>query len=172
MLSRNATAVAIAIMLATMGACGGTSSNQNTSDTNAGTEPQDNDRPNLGRVMWSAFACAAYAELSGDEREQKRLFDIGYNAGTTFLASIKNQTIPETERPETPVGVLLRLAGPSNDFMIGRIFESAMADAFDDVVKEDNNGLPLLNPTDWADGELKVTRAKNKYQSSNCALIQ
>jgi len=39
-----------------------------------------------------------------------------------------------------------RLQGPSIDFMIGRIFEGATEDAFDKVVKEHNNGLPILNP--------------------------
>jgi hypothetical protein len=56
--------------------------------------------------------------------------------------------------------------------MIGRIFENAMRDAYDKVVKEDNNGLPILDPSKWARDELKVIRAKNKYHSSNCALIQ
>jgi hypothetical protein len=63
-----------------------------------------------------------------------------------------------------------RHQGPSIDFMIGRIFEGATEDAFDKVVKEHNNGLPFLNPRDWADGELKATRARNIYRSSNCAL--
>jgi hypothetical protein len=35
-------------------------------------------KPNLGLVMWSAFSCATYADLSKNEPEQKRLFNIGY----------------------------------------------------------------------------------------------
>jgi hypothetical protein len=155
-LKRVTAAVVIAVMLVAM---------------RGATEPQDN-KPNLGLVMWSAFLCATYAELSGDEREQKRLFDIGYNAGTKFLVGIKNQTIPETERRKTPVGVLLRLGGPSIDFMIGRIFEGAVEDAHNKVVKEDNSGLPIFDPSKWARGELKVIRARNKYSGSNCVLIK
>jgi len=123
-------------------------------------------------VMWSAFSCATYAELSGDESEQKRLFNLGYAAGAKFLDGINSQTIPEAERREAPIGVLLRLGGPSIDFMLGRIFEGANEDAFDRGVKEDSNGLPLLNPSDWADGELRIAKARNKFRGSNCALIQ
>jgi hypothetical protein len=134
-------------------------------------KPQD-DRPNLGLVMWSSFSCATYAELSSDEKEQKRLFTVGYSRGKQFVAAIENKTVSEKEISRAPLSVLQRLQGPSIDFMIGRIFEGATEDAFDKVVKEDNNGLPILDPRDWADGELKVARARNKYQTSNCALIQ
>ena len=134
-------------------------------------EGQDK-RPNQGLLMWSAFSCATYAKLSGDERAQKRLFDIGYRAGKIFFDGIKNQTIAEAERREAPIGVLLRSSGPSVDFMTGRIFEGAVEDAYDQVVKTDNIGLPILDPSKWATGELKVIRAQNKYHGSNCKLIQ
>jgi hypothetical protein len=132
--------------------------------TMSGAAQAQTKKPNLGLVMWSACSCATYAELSGNEPEQKRLFNIGYTAGRKFLDGIKDQTITEADRREAPIGVLIRLGGPSIDFMLGRIFEGANEDAFDHVVKEDNNGLPLLNPSDWADGELKVTKARNKFR--------
>jgi hypothetical protein len=155
-LKRGSVAVAIVLMLGIV----------------QGTAEGQDKRPNPGLVMWSAFKCATYAELSGDEREQKRLFDIGYSAGKSFFDGIKNQTISEAKRREAPVGVLLRSGGPSIDFMIGRVFEGAVEDAYDKVVKEDNSGLPILDPSKWADGELKVIKAQNKYRGSNCALIK
>jgi hypothetical protein len=130
------------------------------------------DRPNLGLVMWSSFSCASFAELSSDKKEQKRLFTVGYSAGKQFLVAIENKTVSEKEISSAPLGVLQRLQGPSIDFMIGRIFEGATEDAFDKVEKEDNNGMPILNPRDWADGDLRVTKARNKYRSSNCALVR
>ena len=36
-----------------------------------------NETPNLGRVMWSAFQCSNYAELSSNPGEQARLFNVG-----------------------------------------------------------------------------------------------
>jgi hypothetical protein len=64
------------------------------------------------------------------------------------------------------------MGGPTTDFIIGRIFEGATADAYDKVVKEDSAGLPIIDPSKWADDKLKVMRAKNKYQSSNCTLVR
>jgi hypothetical protein len=129
-------------------------------------------KPNLALVMWSAFSCATYAEISGNKPEQERLFEVGYNAGRTFVDGFKNKTITETEAKDAPLGVLMLLSGPTTDFIIGRIFESATEDAYDKVVKENSAGLPILDPSKWADSDLKINSAKNKYQSSNCALIQ
>ena len=134
-------------------------------------EAQD-EKPNLGLLMWSAFVCSNYAEMFGDIQEQKRLFDIGYDAGTKFLVGIKNKTIPDAEASRAPWVVLMGLGGPTNDFVIGRIFEAAAEDAHDKVVKTDKNGLPILDPSDWISDKLKVQKADNKYRSSNCALIR
>jgi hypothetical protein len=39
----------------------------------------------LGHIMWSAFHCSTYAELSDYKSEQERLHLVGLNAGRTFL---------------------------------------------------------------------------------------
>jgi hypothetical protein len=136
------------------------------------TEPQEN-KPNFGLVMWSAFSCATYAELAKDTHEQQRLVNLGYRAGKKLLVSLKNNTLPETERRNLPVGVLMRLGGPSIDFIIGRIYESAGRDAYNQVVKTGIIGELLTNPSQWLqDDEVRVNRAKNKYQNANCALLR
>ncbi|MDT8429372.1 MAG: hypothetical protein RQ757_11455 [Pseudomonadales bacterium] len=132
----------------------------------------EGDSPNRGRLMWSAFTCATFAELSGNEEEQTRLFAVGYAVGTEFVREVKEKTISESEFNAAPVGVLLTLGGPSVDFIVGRIFENAMNDAFDSVVKEDSNGLTIPDPTKWARDELKAIRAENKYHNSNCELLR
>lgn len=134
---------------------------------------QEDDNPtNRGRLMWSAFACATFAEMSGETQEQERLFDVGYSVGQSFLADIENETVSESEFQAAPVGVLLVIGGPSAEFILGRIYENAVGDAFDSVVKEDGNDLPILNPADWANEELRAIRAENKYLTSNCELIR
>ena len=127
---------------------------------------------NRAVLTWSVFSCATYAELSGDAVEQKRLFEIGYRSAKAFVAAVENQTLPETERLNAPLGILMLLEGPSADFIVGRIFESAMRNAYDDVVTRDNSGAPLRDPLQWASGETKTMKAREKYQSANCALIR
>jgi hypothetical protein len=135
-------------------------------------EPSAYSAENSARLMWSAFSCATFAEMSGDQSEQKRLFDLGYMSGRIFVHGVRSKTISEAEIRKAPVGVLSRMAGPTTDFVVGRIFEAAMNDAFDEVVKEDSAGLPIFDPSMWADEKLQVVRAKNKYRQSNCALVR
>lgn len=135
-------------------------------------EARPPEKANIARVMWSAFSCATFAGLSGNNKEQERLFELGYKSGKTFVDGVKNKTITETEAKEAPVGVLWHMGGPTTDFIIGRIFEAASDDAYDEVVKTDGAGLRILDPSKWADDELKVMKARNKYQASNCTLVR
>lgn len=130
------------------------------------------DAPNLGSIMWSAFSCAVYAEITSNADEQKRLFEIGYATGQKFINGIKDKSIPDSEAKNTPIGVLMRMGGPTTDFVIGRVFEGVSEDVYDKLVREDNSGMPILDPSKWADDELKTIRAENKYRESNCALIR
>ena len=131
---------------------------------------QTDQSPDPGRLMWAAFVCSTYAEMFDDRIERERLFTLGYAAGRRLLDDWA--TLPEERRRGIPVGVLLRLAGPSVDFIIGRIFEGAAEDAFDKVVKTDSTGRPITDPLKWAGEELKVVNAVNRYQRSNCALLK
>lgn len=122
--------------------------------------------------MWTAFVCATYAEMSGDREQQSALFERGMTAGKQFFSSVEAGSISEEEyRKNVPVIVSLLAAGPSVDFVMGRIYESAMNSAYDDVVREDMVGRPL--PIDeWnMDEELKKVRAKLLYQRGNCRLF-
>ena len=100
------------------------------------------------------------------------MFEIGYATGQKFINGIKDKTIPDSEAKKTPIGVLMRMGGPTTDFVIGRVFEGVSEDVYDKLVKEDDSGMPILDPSKWAGDELKIIRAKNKYSDSNCALIR
>jgi hypothetical protein len=120
-----------------------------------------------GRVMWSAFECGLFAEMSGNKEEQERLFGIGIKAARQFINALQNgQISPEAVRSEVPIGVTMYLSGPSVDFIIGRIFENATKDAFDAVV-ERKNGQATIR-----DDEVRKSNARHKYGEKNCALIR
>jgi hypothetical protein len=62
------------------------------------------EKAQLGRIMWSAFQCSAYAELSENKNEQERLFLVGLNAGRAFLEAMKAGQISEqATRDEVPI---------------------------------------------------------------------
>jgi hypothetical protein len=130
------------------------------------------EKARTGRIVWSAFQCATYAEMAGNPKEQSRLFDLGVRAGRSFLEAFKGPGMPEEVQREVPIGVLMLLQGPSPDFIVGRIFENAMRDAYDDIVTRDNNGIPLDASKHLQDPQLRKSKAQNKYLRANCALLK
>jgi len=124
------------------------------------------------RVMWAAFECSIFAELSANPVRQGALFERGYSEGQAFFAAAEAGDITEEEwRTHVPIAVPLLSSGPSIDFVLGRIFETVAGEAFDDVVTKDANGLPL-QPEEWVqDPELRVIRAQNLYRDRNCDLF-
>tara|TARA_R110002167_G_scaffold366444_2_gene597244 strand:+ start:108391 stop:108867 length:477 start_codon:yes stop_codon:yes gene_type:complete len=124
------------------------------------------------RIMWSAFQCYSYADRAGLKEEAEGLFIVGYEAGQQFLSAARAGLITDKEASSNvPIIVTLLLGGPSDDFMIGRVFENAITDASDKIIKEDARGLPLAID-DWhTDPELLGTIARTKYETSNCAVI-
>lgn len=125
------------------------------------------------KTMYGAWQCATYAEMKGDPAEQQRLFTLGYEKGKAFLAAVKAGTITEWEKSTiVPVGVSLLIAGPTEEFILGRIFEGAMGHAYDSIVATDSRGIPL-NPADYiTDNASKSVLASTKYRAANCELLR
>jgi len=117
----------------------------------------------LGRIMWSAFQCSAFAELSEYKSEQERLYLVGLNAGRAFLEAMKAGQISEqAAKDDVPINVLQRLEGPSNDSVISKIYAAATGDAYNDIVKKKRS---KWGPTQKQD-------ARFAYTYQNCVLIR
>jgi hypothetical protein len=127
----------------------------------------------LGHHMFAAFQCATFAELSGDAEEHQRLFGLGITTGRTFLTAARNNEFSREEANQNvPLIVLMLLEGPSDDFILGRMFESAMRDAYDKVVIEREDGLGNLPNGEMRTGALRKIVAENRYRASNCELVR
>ena len=117
----------------------------------------------LGRIMWSAFECSAFAELSEYKTEQERLYLVGLNAGRAFLEAMKAGQISEQAvKDDVPINVLQRLEGPSNEFVINKIYAAATGNAHDDYRKEKEEQLGTHPKQD----------ARFAYTYHNCVLIR
>jgi len=117
----------------------------------------------LGRIMWSAFECSAFAELSEYKTEQERLYLVGLNAGRAFLEAMKAGRISEQAvKDDVPINVLQRLEGPSNEFVINKIYAAATGNAHDDIVKKKRSN--------W--GPTQKQDARFAYTYHNCVLIR
>lgn len=124
------------------------------------------------RVMWSAFLCSQYSSIKKDQVETQRLFKVGYAAGQRFLAAALAGTITQEETKSTvPMAVGFRMSGPTTEFVLGRIFESATNDAFGSIVEKDENGV-MLDMKNWImDETLRASIAETKYSKANCETL-
>jgi len=131
----------------------------------SGAAVSDDARPKaqLARKMFSAFQCSTFAEVAGKADDQRRLFELGLSAGRTFLAAMGNKEIPEhIVREEVPlIGVVMLMGGPTDDFVIGRIFENAATEA-----------RKRVSPSNPSFDDVRKFNAESEFDSSNCDLIQ
>lgn len=117
----------------------------------------------MGREVWSAFSCGAWASINNQTDDQERLFLFGYDSGTQFLDALRAEKIEQGDlNSEVPIGVNLVLQGPTSEFILGRIFDSAQTEALSDVYKtgESDNSE-----------EMQKIIAGNKYRDGNCQLL-
>jgi hypothetical protein len=103
-----------------------------------------------------------FADMTGKKDEAERLCNVAIRAGRQFLEALTKGRLSEAEvNSRVPIGITLKLGGPSIDFMLGRIYEGATNAAYDGIVKEEENGLPLQKCID--DKDRRRMKAEGKY---------
>ncbi|MBI1755329.1 hypothetical protein HYR65_03545 [Candidatus Azambacteria bacterium] len=103
----------------------------------------------MGREVLSALECSAWASKVNDAKESERLFMFGYAQGQKFLGALRAEKIKQEDvSQEVPIGITMLLQGPSDEFILGRIFENAQEEALNKVfyTNYDHNNL---NPEDY-----------------------
>lgn len=117
------------------------------------------DYAKMGRAAWAAFECSSLADKPN---EQERLFHFGYEQGKKFIDAVQAKRItPEDLDSIVPSGVLMLAQGPTPDFILGRVFESAQHNALKDVITSDS----------VLDKDLRQTLASRKYTAANCEIL-
>ena len=123
------------------------------------------EKAQLARLMWSAFKCGTYAEISGQRDDQVRFFQLALKAGREFIDALKAKEITEQEyQDNVPLSITPSLRGgdSNTDVVLGRIFQSITNEAFEDVAGLEN---------DLMDDRAKRRKAQTKYLEANCAVI-
>lgn len=117
----------------------------------------------MGRDVWSAFECSSWASEINDTKEVERLFLFGYEQGKKFLDALNAGKIEQEDiSQEVPIGVTMLLQGPSEEFILGRIYSFAEEEALGEVFKTGD---------DYNSKELQEIIASNKFQDGNCELV-
>jgi hypothetical protein len=114
----------------------------------------------MGQKLWDAFKCGAFAEYADKPEESGRLFNLGYNQGKTLLDAVRAGKVDQEAVSKLPKPVLFMLdGGPTVDFILGRIFESAMQDTSQQLFEASNNS-----------GTRKIIAGQN-FAKRNCGLL-
>ena len=126
------------------------------------TAQESDDYARMSRVSWAAFECAAFSSVLNEPKEQERLFRLGYDKGKEFLEALQAGRIKgEDLYSISPSGFLMLAQGPTPDFILGRVFESAQENALKDVITSET----------VLEDELKKSIASRKYQEGNCEVL-
>ena len=124
------------------------------------------------RLMWSAYQCSVFAGMAGDKEQQERLFKVGYEAGKRFVAAAEAGTVTKEEAQSmVPIGVGFLMAGPTSEFILGRIYKSAADDAYEAVAGRDASNMPRPLGEWITDPELQRPFAQGRFDRGNCELL-
>jgi hypothetical protein len=94
----------------------------------------------MAQKLWAAFECGALAEHAGKTEESRSLYKLGYDEGKTFFDALRSGKIDQQVIRKLPLPVLVMLdGGPTVDFILGRIFESAMQYTTQQLFEASNN---------------------------------
>ncbi|MCB1682399.1 MAG: hypothetical protein H6858_08550 [Rhodospirillales bacterium] len=119
----------------------------------------------LAQATWSAFECAVLANIAGDADEHSRLIDYGYDKGQKFMSELRGGKVKKEDfADEVPDPFISLLKGPSNDFILGRIYQSAEEEILSgEVVISEDDEMNL--------DEERTDAAQKKFKALNCPLI-
>lgn len=131
--------------------------------TSAAFAGESEDFAKMGRAAWAAFECSSLASVLEKPKDQERLFRFGYEQGKEFLNAVQAGRITAQDlRSIAPSGLLMVAQGPTADFILGRVFESAQENALKDVITNES----VLHK------DLQQSIASHKFISGNCEVIE
>jgi hypothetical protein len=114
----------------------------------------------IGQKLWAAFGCGALAEYADKPEETGRRYKLGYDQGKALLDAFRAGKVDQQAINKLPKPVLFMLdGGPTVDFILGRIFESAMQDTSQQLFEASNNS------------ETRKIIAGQNFAKRNCGLL-
>jgi hypothetical protein len=124
-------------------------------------------------LMVAHWRCQVWSGMAGEEDRFLAHHDSGILAGRRFVEAVRAGGItPQDVDATVPIFVALSLEGPSDEFVLGRLYEITTTDAYDQVVRRDANGS-LRAPQDYVmDNELRAALARVLIRTHNCSLLR
>ena len=112
---------------------------------------------------WRAFNCTYYASLQSNNQEKERLFKYGYEEGKKGLKQIDEGSLSRQDVILSVSQIMNILDGPTHDFILGRIYQHAIAYAKEKFYLNKRNVQ--------SDPQLLGLRAESYYDSMFCSAL-
>ncbi len=121
-----------------------------------------------GLIGWSLFECTILArDLGKPEQYVTRSFGQAIASTRSFLKALRESKILNEDINRTvPVGLVLVLGGPTDDFIAGRIFEAVANATYKDTYCKNGS---LVDCT--TDKKSQAIIARNAFSVRNCELL-
>jgi len=137
-------------------------------------------QPRIGQdsvTAFEAFACWGLLDVINNPEafsfkpaaptaEQERLYSVGYTAALRFLRNFKQGTIPEDQVAIAVISPMKQLRNQSDQFIIGRVFESAVSGSRRAVFVEQQKAQQLGNVA------VQKQIAMRRFQHNKCAQVK
>lgn len=135
--------------------------------------PQERTPADESLAMMAHWRCQVWSGMIGDQESTLAHFNQGYASGSRFVAAARAGQIDQADFEATvPVYISLSMGGPSDDFVLGRLYEMTTQDAYDKIVTRGKDGVPL-HPSDYVmDTEVQSVMAGELIRSSNCTALR
>lgn len=122
------------------------------------------------QTLVAHWSCMVYSNYTEDKESAELHFEAGLSDGKLFVADARNGTLTQHELlSSAPYLVVSLLQGPSDDFVLGRLFEGIRDYAYEKVARKAETGHDSLHFE--TDPELLRIKSQNIYRSSNCQLL-
>ena len=113
------------------------------------------------RLAVAAWECHISGEGAGYDADLDRLFQLGLRNGILFLEAVEaGKVSPEVTHESVPLYWHL-VGGPSNDFILGRLYQSIHEEIWDDLIRNKVSGK-----------EGRELSLSAKFEQSNCELLR
>lgn len=112
-----------------------------------------------GRLAVVAFQNSYFAVMAKDDKLAEKLFLLGYNSGKEFLAAYRDKKVNPEDAKELPIIFGWVAQGPSDDFILGRLYQAMEDDGQKTIVEKTKNDTSPNANKEAAEYELRRSNA-------------
>lgn len=123
-------------------------------------------------LMMAHWQCQIWSGMTGDKDAALVHYDRGLQSGKRFVEAARSGQITSEEfKSAVPMYIAMSMHGPSDDFVLGRLYEMTTSMAHDKIVTYGPDGARLTPQQYVTDPAVQSVMAQNLLRTSNCSAL-